>query len=86
MNDRHLHFYEYFTFLPVFAANYFAFEVRKRDRGFSICFHYCLLLIILLYRQTNANLKICRYIRLHIKEYAEGFIIKQLFEIMRIFA
>ena len=44
-------------------------EIRKRYAGFSVIFHYyCLPLSILLRRYTNADLKICRYILLHMRQ------------------
>ena len=67
-----------FTFIVQgYPVNCLLVEVRKHNTNFSIFCHYCCLLLpVLLLRNTNPDLKICRYIRLHI---CQRFHIIQLF-------
>ena len=58
-DGRKLHFYRLFYLLYiVYPANYFVVKIRKHDKDFSI------IILILLQRNANITLKICRYIRL----------------------
>ena len=71
-------FYFIFWFLlflgKVYPENYIFDEIWKHGKDFSINVHYqCFFLLILLERYTNAELKICRSIRLRIEKYAKSF-------------
>ena len=67
----------FYSSAKVYATNYFVFEIRKHDTIFLITFYY----YFVFSHSTNADLKICRYIRFQIKKYAEGFTLKQIIEI-----
>ena len=75
-----MYYYEFLNFFAkVCSSNYFALKVRKQDMDFYRNFrYYSLLLLILLWKHTNADWKIGRYVCLDIKKYAEGFTLWQL--------
>ena len=74
-NGRNLYFYEcLYLFAKTYAVNDFFVDIWKQDTDFSRNVHYwCLLLLILLKRYTNADLKICRSIPLHIEKISQRF-------------